>query len=447
LQSRQTSRRLRFDHPEGFALAHFNGHWTVQDVQQQCQQQFGASVDPELVVHLFDKLVQLGVLAPDRGDSPASSAASVPATAMGLKADVQWSLQPDGHWILGDAQGLRHLQVSPADKRIIEQIGTVPVAALAQQPGCSSQQVRQLLTLLAQAQMLEGVEPPAPPQRKFTPLKLLYMKQPLFNPDRWLGRHVGMLGWLWSSIMLMGLSSFLALSGVVALAHQLDLWLWGQSLLAAYGWHLLLPFALLSMAVISLHELAHAFTLKHFGGSVSEMGLLWMCLMPAAYTNSSDSYRLRRQQRCLVIGAGVLCQLIISAIAFWLWFSTSNGSSLHTGAYLLMAAALFTVALNLNPLARFDGYYLISAATGINNLKSRSFGLYAAWLRRQPSPESGRDRWILAAYAPLSFIYLLLVFGRLFLWLGNLLLTHVPYLALVLLGLWLIYYFYPSSQS
>ncbi|NEQ99838.1 MAG: hypothetical protein F6K30_24570 [Cyanothece sp. SIO2G6] len=209
----------------------------------------------------------------------------------------------------------------------------------------------------------------------------------------------------------------------------------------------LLPFGLLSMAVVSLHELAHAFTLKHFGGSVSEMGLLFMCLMPAAYTNSSDSYRLPRWQHCLVIGAGVLCQLMIAAIAFWIWFSTAKSVSLHTGAYLLMVAAVFTIALNLNPLARFDGYYLLAAATGINNLKGRSFGLYKAWLSHQPSPERGHTRWILAAYAPFSFLYLLLIFGKLVLWLGNTILTHVPYLALFLFLIWLLYYCYPESSN
>ena len=430
---------IRFDAFEGYALSHFSGRFTVQAVQQQCEQRWGDRLPPDFVLQLLQKLVSLGVLVSDE-TLPAPN-----AKQLGLKPGVRWFQQPDGHWILADPEGVRHLQVSPQDKYIIEHVGSVPLAALPQHAQCSPQDVKRLVNLLAQGQMLAGVTPPEPPRRKFTPMRLLYFQTSLFNPDRWLSRHVRFLQWLWSPAIGLMLSGFLGLSGLFAIAHYADITWWGQVLLQTYGWQLLLPFGLLSMAVISLHELAHAFTVKHFGGIVPDMGLLFMCLMPAAYTNSSDSYRMYRWQRCLVIGAGVLCQVVIAAIAFWLWHFTANSSSLHTAAYLLMAAALFTVALNLNPLARFDGYYLLVAATGINNLKGRSFGLYKAWLSRQPSVERGCDRWILAAYAPLSFLYLLLVFGQLFLWLGNTILTHIPVLALFLFVLWLIYYYYPES--
>ena len=438
------AQQFRFDEYEGFALSHFSGQLTVEAVQQQCRQRWGDRVPPELVLQLLEKLVRLGVLAPVGTPPSDTQPDSPPSQPLSLKAGVRWFQHPDGHWILGDPAGLRHLQVSPQDRQIIAQLGHVPLAALPQRCRCAPQDIKRLLNLLAQGQMLEGIDPPQPPRRKFTPMKLLYFKKILFNPDRWLGRYVNYLHWLWSRSIALLLLGFLGLSGFFALAQYLDMVAWGQTLIQTYSWNLLLPFGLLSMLVVSLHELAHAFTLKHFGGAVSEMGLLFMCLMPAAYTNSSDSYRLARWQRCLVIGVGVLCQIIIAAIAFWIWFATANSSSLHTTAYLFMVAALFTVALNLNPLARFDGYYLLAAATGINNLKGRSFGLYAAWLRRQASPEQGRERWILAAYAPLSFLYLLLIFGKLFLWLGNAILTHVPFLVLFLFVIWLIYYYYPE---
>jgi len=441
LCSRATPDKIRFDAFEGYALSHFSGRLTVQAVQQQCEQRWGDLLPPDFVVRLLQKLVSLGVLVSDEIMPPPNS------EQLSLKPGVRWFQQPDGHWILGDPAGLRHLQVSPQDKHVIEHIGSVPLAALPQRCQCLPQDIKRLMHLLAQGEMLAGVASPKPSRRKFTPMQLLYFKATLFNPDRWLSRQVRFLHWLWSLPMALGLSGFLGLSGLFAIAHQTDITWWGQFMIQTYGWQLLLPFGLLSMAVVSLHELAHAFTVKHFGGIVPDMGLLFMCLIPAAYTNSSDSYRMHRWQRCLVIGAGVLCQVVIAAISFWLLYFTANSSSLHTGAYLLMAAALFTVALNLNPLARFDGYHLLVAATGINNLRSRSFLLYAAGLRRQPSPERGRDRWILAIYAPLSLLYLILVFGQLFLWLGNTILTHIPYLALLLFGLWLIYYYYPEPSD
>jgi putative peptide zinc metalloprotease protein len=423
-------------------------------VQDHCIAEFGSVLPSDFVICLIYKLVDVGVLAPtanprdeDNGQSPEGVNQKKSGQAITLKPGCRWTHQQDGHWILGDAEGLHHVQVSPRDKAIIDGIGQVPLNAIAQQTGCDPQRVKMLMNLLAQAQLLAGVEPPATPRRKFTPLQLLYFKKALLNPDRWLSRHVQKVRGLGQPGVGLGLGAALAFTAVFALAQRPELMLFGQRLVQTYGWNLLLPFGLLSMAVVSLHELAHAFTLKHFGGAVSEMGLLFMCLIPAAYTNSSDSYQVSNRRRCWVIGAGVLCQLVIAAIAFWLWFATAASAGLHTASYLLLVAALFTVALNLNPMARFDGYYLLSAATGIRNLRPRAFLLYQCLLQRQPSPERGRDRWILAAYGPLSVVYLLLVFGQLFLGLVNVILTHIPYLALVLFVLWLIYYLTPENHD
>ncbi|MDY7015187.1 MAG: hypothetical protein SVX43_16635, partial [Cyanobacteriota bacterium] len=195
-----------------------------------------------------------------------------------------------------------------------------------------------------------------------------------------------------------------------------------------------------------LHELAHAFTLKQYGGMVPEMGVMLMCLFPAAYTDTTDAYCLvKRRQRVLVVAAGVLCQLGVAAIAFWLWMVAVPGSGLNVGSYLLLAAALFTVAINLNPLAKFDGYYLAVAATGINNLRSRSFLFYLKLMTGKPIEEKARDAWILALYAPLSLAYLWLVFGFLFARLADWILMNAPFLTLTLLALWAIYYFFPSK--
>lgn len=442
LRARGTASSLRLEECEAHAIKHFTGELTVGEIQHRCQQEYGDRIPADFVLLLFAKLVQLGVLVPE-----ADAVLAQPSPQrIGLKPGVRWYQQWDGNWVLGSEDGKKHLQVDPLDKPIIEQIGQLPATALARQYGCDPGYVKRLASMLAQKQMLDGIDLPNPPRRKFTPLSLLYFKKSLFNPDRWLTTYERSLRWLWSRPMGWLLGGFLGVSGTMAISRHIEIAYQGQKLVQAYGWNLLLPFAMLSMLVISLHELAHAFTLKHFGGLVPEIGLLFMCLMPVAYTNTSDSYRVGRWQRCLVYGAGVLCQVVIAAIAFWVWVATAP-SSFHTGAYLLMVSALFTVALNLNPLAKFDGYYLLAAANGINNLKGRSFGLYRAWFSRQPSPETGRHRWILAAYAPLSFLYLVLVFGKLFLWLSGAILTHIPYLALILFALWFIYYIYPDNSN
>jgi putative peptide zinc metalloprotease protein len=200
LQGRQVTRRIRFTLAEGFALARFSGTWTVSEIQVQCQAEFGETLAPDFVVQLLQRLLSLGILADDTPDAAPTDTISPPTQSMGLKPGARWTHQRDGHWILGDEAGLHHLQVSPSDKIIIDCIGQMPLAQIAQHCRCSPHQVKGLLNLLAQAELLTGVELPPPPQRKFTPLQLLYIKKPLFNPDRWLSCHVDKLGWLWGRV-------------------------------------------------------------------------------------------------------------------------------------------------------------------------------------------------------------------------------------------------------
>jgi putative peptide zinc metalloprotease protein len=110
-----------------------------------------------------------------------------------------------------------------------------------------------------------------------------------------------------------------------------------------------------------------------------------------------------------------------------------------------MAASLFTLALNLNPVAKFDGYYLAVAATGINNLRGRAFGLYINFFTGKPIREPQKDLWILALYAPFSLLYIWFVFGFLFWRIFTWSWTQMPITVLFLLAIWAVYYFCPRD--
>ncbi|MEM6254089.1 MAG: M50 family metallopeptidase [Cyanobacteria bacterium P01_D01_bin.156] len=371
---------------------------------------------------------------------------SKPTVNFALKDVVQWIEHPDGYWLLRNTQDVTYLQVSSPDKQVIEALSQHAPHGVIRAYDVSPQELQHLLRLLSLTGMLEGSSPPKPPKRKFTPLQLLYFRRKLINPDQWLSQHIDKLHWIWTRPVAVTLGIFLTYTTVLALHHRAAITYFGQQLVAAQGGNLLIPFILLSVAVVSIHELGHAFTLKHYGGIVPEIGLIFMCLFPAAYTNTTDAYCLiKRQQRFWVVVAGVACQLIIGAAAFWLWFTSAENTWLHTSSYLLMVAALFTVALNLNPLVRFDGYYIAVAITGINNLRSRSFLLYQRLLGGRSPLESGQDFWILLAYAPLSLIYLILIFGKFLFSFGIWIFIHVPYLTIVLSVLWLLYYTAPTK--
>ncbi|MEM9539520.1 MAG: M50 family metallopeptidase [Cyanobacteria bacterium P01_E01_bin.42] len=456
--------------PESYALQYFTGEFTTRQVQKYCEQKF-RDLPPDFVVQLLDRLVDLGVIVEQslippnpslEGSSilpnPSLERSSIPPNPPleggergkqqpTFKSCVQWIEHPEGYWILRNPEDVTYLQIDRDTGEAIAHLGKMPAEAIAQTYPIDPAQLNYILQILAATGMLEGTHPPKPPKKKFTPLQLLYFKVPLFNPDCWLHAPAQFLNWIWTKPFFLLLLGFLATSLVFALNLRSQILYEGGILWQTQGALLIVPFGLLAMLVVTIHEFAHALTLKHYGGIVPEIGLLFMLLMPAAYTNTSDSYCLvKRRQRALVVGAGVLCQLTIGAIAFWLWHFSVDNSWLKPISYLLMVAALFTVTLNLNPMAKFDGYHLAVALTGINNLRDRSFKFYVTLLQGKGIEERSQDCGILAIYAPLSLLYLLFVFGSILRLVIYWTLDHAPITAFLLLLAWLIYFFFPREE-
>lgn len=437
LQEKIGKRCYQFSLVEGYVLQCFTGKFTVQQIQDLCQQRI-AGIDSNFVLQLYNKLFVLGIL-----ENPKLAASPK------LKLSVQWTYNPEGYWILDNPADHTSspMQVGETDKAVIDDLEKSHQEIYAKH-SISPQHLQELLSMLAATGMLEGTQQAIPPQKKFNPLQLLFFRLPLVNPDPWLDQHIDKLRWIWTRTFSFFLIIFLAASVVVGLSKQSQILFTGQIIWNNYGLSVLIPFILLCGFVVTIHELSHAFTLKHYGGIVPEIGLLMICLMPGCYTDTTASYRLvKRRQRVLVVGAGVLCQVILWAIGLWLWLLLAETSWLKNISYLLMVAALLTVVINLNPLAKFDGYYLASAFTGINNLRDRSFQFYANLFRRRPLPKHQNTRLILATYAPLSLLYGLLVFGHLLLWLTGWSLTNIPVWTLLLFSVWAIYFYSPSMTT
>jgi len=428
-----------FSPEEGYALRYFVGQFTLDQIQEACQQEFNHALAPNWVSQLLEKLIDLGILTFQETEEP-----EILQSSSLLKPCLQWINHHD-YWILRNPENVTFLQVTSEDKTLIEQLELSSPQAIIQEFCIPPEHLKKLLQMLNATGMLVGTQPSKPPRRKFSPLQLLFFRIPLFNPDSFLNTHINKVNWLFSQPIAFLLLALLSASTALGFYHSEAIVHQGQSLVQAYGNNLILPFIFFSFLVILLHEGGHAFTLKHYGGIVPEIGLLFMMLIPAAYTNTSDSYCLSRWKRILVVGAGILVQFILAALGFWIWHFSTDGMGLHTSSFLLMAASLFTLAINLNPVAKFDGYHLAVAATGINNLRGRAFCLYLNFFTGQPLKENRKDLWILALYAPLSLAYIGLVFGFLFWRIFTWSLAHVPITALALLTLWAIYYFFPRD--
>src|SRR5687767_8326105 len=84
---------------------------------------------------------------------------------------------------------------------------------------------------------------------------------------------------------------------------------------------------LTGLVVILVHELGHAFTCKHFGGEVHEMGFMLIYLQPAFYCNVNDAWSFPTlRARLWVTAAGSWIQLVVAGLAAVVWFVAQPGT-------------------------------------------------------------------------------------------------------------------------
>ena len=164
-----------------------------------------------------------------------------------------------------------------------------------------------------------------------------------------------------------------------------------------------------------IHEFGHGVSCKAFGGECHEMGALFLCLSPCLYCNVSDSWTLPSKWRRIIISfAGIYVELVIAALATWVWWNSPDGSMTGNVALCVMVlCSISTFVFNANPLMRFDGYYIMADWLEIPNLRDRSNRLLKniaceTGLGMEVQPEPYMETWrkvLFISYAIASYLY------------------------------------------
>ncbi len=198
----------------------------------------------------------------------------------------------------------------------------------------------------------------------------LFLRVPLWNPDSFLTRTLRFARPLFSRpffvfwLALMGAAAFVVAQNRERLNEPLE------GLLAAQN----LPLLWLTLIVLkAFHEFGHAYACKHYGGHVPEMGAYLILFTPCAYVDATACWGFtRKRERILVCLAGMYVESVFAASAALVWAFTES-SMLHSLAYNVMfLASAITVLFNINPLMRYDGYYVLSDVTEVPNLRERA---------------------------------------------------------------------------
>ncbi|CAH1220598.1 hypothetical protein PAECIP111892_04875 [Paenibacillus auburnensis] len=181
------------------------------------------------------------------------------------------------------------------------------------------------------------------------------------------------------------------------------------------GGYVLIYIMLLLTTVV--HECAHGMVCKHYGGRVTRLGAMLFYFSPAMFCDVSDTYTFKKKRHKLaVLFAGIFSQWLMTSVAMILYYSLSyNGIKVPVLLYYGLANLGLSV-LNMLPLVKLDGYWMLSHALGIVNLRSKAFALLFKGLvpRKRavqsapsvaPSGAGRKERSILLAYGLLASLF------------------------------------------
>lgn len=244
----------------------------------------------------------------------------------------------------------------------------------------------------------------------------LFIRLPLLRPTRFLQ---GLAPWVAPLFTRQALMLVLAMTaiGLVMVMRQWDVFTHSLvDMLTPAG---LVGFLVALIVSKMLHEMGHALVATRQGVRVAHMGVAFLVLWPMLYTDTGESWRLRsHRQRLAISVAGMAVELALAGLATFFWAISPDGVFRDAMLYLATTAWVLSLALNVSPFMRFDGYFILSDLMGFPNLHERAGALARARLRRlvlglqDPDPERfsvGRARF-LTLFAWATWLYRLMIF-------------------------------------
>lgn len=201
-------------------------------------------------------------------------------------------------------------------------------------------------------------------------LSLLFMQAPLWNPDVFLDRTMPMARFLFTRWFLCLWIIVIGAAGAIAASRWHEFVQPLNGVLASRN----LPLIWITLIVLKVfHEFGHAYACKHFGGHVPEMGAYFIAGTPCAYVDATAAWSFpRRWQRMVVNFGGMYVEVFLAALATFVWAFTSPGLINSLAYNVIFLAGVTTILFNINPLMRYDGYYVFADLFEIPNLRSRA---------------------------------------------------------------------------
>ncbi|MEM7791325.1 MAG: hypothetical protein AAF546_07980, partial [Verrucomicrobiota bacterium] len=240
---------------------------------------------------------------------------------------------------------------------------------------------------------------------------IFFLRVPLWDPDHFLNRTIGFVRGLLNPI-----GAFIWLA-VVLSALVLVLGRWDEATAQSVGVfdpsNLLLLYVGFAVAKL-IHEMGHAYAVKRLGGEVHRMGITLLVFTPVPFVDATAAWAFReRWKRVWVGAAGMIVELLFASFAAFVWAYTGPGLINGLAYNIMVVASISTLLFNLNPLLRFDGYYILSDLTDSPNLQPRSTNQWGYWIERyafggkaiQSPADSKRESAWLGSFGAAAWVY------------------------------------------
>ncbi len=233
----------------------------------------------------------------------------------------------------------------------------------------------------------------------------LIVRLPGFDPTLLLKliRPIGALAFSWTGLLLW--LAVMTVVGAGAFGRQEELIEEGSRLLDLFDPRYAFAAVLAVALAKTWHEVGHGLACRKMGGECHEMGVMFLALAPCLYCDVSDAWSFRsRWRRAVVTLGGIYFELMLATAALAAWLVLAPGFARVLALYVAAVSSLSTLLINLNPLMRFDGYYLLSDLWGVPNLHQQSrqslLRPIGRWISMDRSPPEKLD-----APAPLLMLF------------------------------------------
>ena len=220
----------------------------------------------------------------------------------------------------------------------------------------------------------------------------LFFTLPLFKPESFLKKTYPILSPLFTRPFMIGVflllayGIFLSIQRFDEIANTFINYLTPEGIILFVG---------ATIVVKIIHELGHAYTATKYGVPVTSIGLAFIVLYPILYTETTNAWKLKnRNQRLVIAAGGMMAELALASVTLILWHVLPPGMAQSLCFMVAIVSMLASLLVNLNPLMKFDGYYLFSDIVEIDNLQDRAFA-FSRWRLRKwlwgwddPKPEN-----------------------------------------------------------